>query len=196
MFTQKYLGPRQWRYILNFETRTLTISTPQCVEDNYSLIFPFAHLVEDGKSYMKQAQIYLSGSPTRKEARILKSQQLNRIVEIKIRREQTPERVEKISQASTPPTETHQRAVISREQNPKLTHDITQATTPPTQARQCGTITLPTDELANMTCSEASGGILGGRTPEWERNRRQVKRIMGDDIYEVFLANLPASRPQ
>jgi hypothetical protein len=196
MYGKSYVKPYQWRYILNFDARTLTVSAPQCIEDNVSLVFPFAYLVEDGKTYMKQTQIYLSGRPNSEEVKVLKAQQSRKILEIKIRREESLERRPRNRQVSSPPADSHESAITQRQVTPAATGiKFDQNITPPAEAQQVGIVTPPTDQRASAAYMEPARSTPQSQI-NWEAKRSQIKRIMGDEVYEIFMANLPASRPQ
>ncbi|EPE24561.1 hypothetical protein GLAREA_08413 [Glarea lozoyensis ATCC 20868] len=196
MYGKHYVKPHQWRYVLNFDNRTLTISAPLNIEDNVSLVFPFAYLVEDGKNYMKQTQTYLSGHPTSGEAKVLKALQSRKILEIKISREESLDRRPRSRQISTPPANTHESANTQVQVTPSPETRFDENITPPAEVHHVGIVTPPTtDERASVVYMQPAKSAPQSQM-DWQAKRSQIKRIMGDEVYEIFMANLPASRPR
>jgi hypothetical protein len=150
-------------------------------------------LVEDGKKYMKLAETFLSGRPSGQDIEVMTSCQRRKTIEIQVRKQAAPAR-KKTASRFTPPFSSPLRPAAKPErESTEIKREVKQAVTPPAEVNAS---TYPRDKPISLSYIESRRITPDDEVEEWERNRLQIKRIMGDDVFEIFKANLPASRPQ
>jgi hypothetical protein len=191
LYDQKYITSSQWRYILNFENRTLTVSAPQNMKDDCSLVFPFAYLVENGRKYMRLAEIFLTGHPSTQAVQVMKLCQRSKIVEIQVREQPAPDHKQTFSPVTPPPFIPPCHATQPRTWRSEINYEVKQAVSPPAQ-----NWTPLKDKSISVTCVEVPSVAPENEIEERDRSRLQIKRLLGEEAYEIFMANLPASRLQ